>query len=79
MPIQKFFSEKVACARYRGTHLLRKVATMAAQLLDTISELILTDPDESLLVTLSDGRTIELMGDGEVHVREAGSIRSVSL
>lgn len=40
---------------------------MGAQLLTTVTEIAFTDPEESVIVTLSTGRTLELFGDGMIQ------------
>lgn len=40
---------------------------MGAHMVKTVDEVIFTGCDESMLVTLSSGRTIELFGDGFVQ------------
>lgn len=45
----------------------RSTETMGAQLLTTVTEIAFTDPEESVIVTLSTGRTLELFGDGMIQ------------
>jgi hypothetical protein len=42
---------------------------MAAQLVDSVEEVVFTEADEMLLVVLADGRVLELFGDGVVQTR----------
>lgn len=50
-----------------------------AQTVEAIRTLVMTDVEDSVLLILADGRVIEVCGDGEVMIREADGVRSVSL
>lgn len=45
---------------------------MGAQLVSEVKEIVFTSDDDSVLITLCDGRTIELHGDGLIEVARSG-------
>lgn len=47
---------------------------MGAQTVSAIEELIFTESDESILVTLADGRSLELFGDGYVQIKVGAGV-----
>lgn len=48
---------------------------MGAQMLQAIEEVIFTSPEDSMMITLCDGKMMELFGDGFLQSRaDDGSI-----
>lgn len=41
-----------------------------AQMVNTVTEMIFTTPEDSILITLCSGRLLELFGDGYVQERQ---------
>lgn len=53
---------------------------MGAQMVQPVSELIFTSAEESVVITLSDGRVIEIHGDGFMQeILENGRITETQL
>lgn len=42
---------------------------MGAQMMHGVNEILFTDADETVLITLADGRVLEFFGDGVVQYR----------
>lgn len=43
---------------------------MGAQLVEPVRELVFTGPEDAILITLYDGRIMELFGDGLIQLRD---------